>query len=80
MVGASQTLGQLVTAHTHIHALLAEGVFLPESGAFLPLPKPVTEPFLKLAFELHSVVCQSEKATAREAVLGAWWGFRSSLP
>ena len=31
-----------------IHALVTEGVFLPETGAFLPLPKLATEPFLKL--------------------------------
>jgi len=71
---------KLIPAHPHIHALVAEGVFLPERGAFLPLPKLVTEPFLKLAFGLHSVVCQFDRATAREAVLGAWWVFRSPLP
>jgi hypothetical protein len=27
---------------------VSEGVFLPESGAFLPLPKLPVEPFLKL--------------------------------
>jgi hypothetical protein len=42
VVGAIQTFGQL------IHALVSEGVFLPETGAFLPLPKLATEPFLKL--------------------------------
>jgi hypothetical protein len=76
MVGAIQTFGQLIPVHPHIHALVAEGVVLPESGASLPLPKLVTEPFLKLALELHSVVCQFEKATAREAVLGGMMGFQ----
>jgi hypothetical protein len=33
--------------HPHIHALVTEGVFLPDSP-FLPLPKLATEPFLKL--------------------------------
>ena len=47
MVGAIQTFGQLIHAHPHIHALVTEGVFLPE-GTFLPLPKLATEPFLKL--------------------------------
>jgi len=27
---------------------VSEGVFLPETSAFLPLPKLATEPFLKL--------------------------------
>ncbi|MDH7502783.1 MAG: transposase zinc-binding domain-containing protein, partial [Verrucomicrobiota bacterium] len=47
MVGAIQTFGQLIHWHPHIHALLTEGVFLPD-GTFLPLPKLATEPFLKL--------------------------------
>ena len=38
----------MVYWHPHIHALVTEGVFLPESGPFLPLPKLATEPFLKL--------------------------------
>ena len=80
MVGAIQMSGQLIPVRPHVHALLAEAVFLPERGAFLPLAKLATEPFPKLAFGLHSVVCQFEKTTAREAVLGAWWHFRSSLP
>ncbi|MBM3883296.1 MAG: hypothetical protein FJ387_26905, partial [Verrucomicrobia bacterium] len=33
-----QTFGQLIHAHPHIHALVSEGVFLPD-GTFLPLPK-----------------------------------------
>jgi hypothetical protein len=33
--------------HPPIHALVAEGVFLPDGG-FLALPKLATEPFLKL--------------------------------
>ena len=48
VVGAIQTFGQLVHWHPHIHALVSEGVFLPETGAFLPLPKLATEPFLEL--------------------------------
>lgn len=80
MVGIIQTFGQLIPPHPHIHALVAEGVFLPESGAFLPLPKLDTESFRKPASGLHSVVCQFDEATARAAVLGAWWGLRSPLP
>jgi hypothetical protein len=47
----------LVHWHPHIHALVSEGVFLPDlsacghaqaGGTFLPLPKLGTEPFLKL--------------------------------
>ena len=30
MVGAIQTSGRLIPVHPHVHALLAEGVFLPE--------------------------------------------------
>ena len=47
MVGAIQTFGQLIHWHPHIHALVTEGVFLPE-GTFVPLPKLASEPFLKL--------------------------------
>ena len=47
MVGAIQTFGQLTHAHPHIHALVTEGVLVPD-GAFVPLPKLATEPFLKL--------------------------------
>jgi hypothetical protein len=47
MVGTIQTFGQLIHWHPHIHALVTEGVFLPE-GTFLPLPKLASEPFLKL--------------------------------
>jgi hypothetical protein len=47
MIGAIQTFGQLIHWHPHIHALVTEGVFLPE-GTFLPLPKLATEPFRKL--------------------------------
>ena len=47
VVGAIQTFGQLVHFHPHIHALVSEGVFLPD-GSFLPVPKLATEPFLKL--------------------------------
>ena len=61
MVGAIQTSGRLIPVHPHVHALLAEGVFLPERGAFLPLARLATEPFPKLAFGLHSVVCQFRK-------------------
>jgi hypothetical protein len=57
MVGAIQTFGQLIHWHPQIHALVTEGVFLPDlsacghaqaGGTFLPLPKLATEPFLKL--------------------------------
>jgi len=47
MIGAIQTFGDLIHWHPHIHALVSEGVFLPD-GTFLPLPKLATEPFLKL--------------------------------
>ena len=47
MVGGIQTFGQLIHFHPHIHALVTEGVFLPD-GSFLPLPKLASEPFLKL--------------------------------
>jgi hypothetical protein len=33
---------------SHVEALVSEGVFLPETGAFLPLPKLATGPFLQL--------------------------------
>ena len=32
MVGAIQTFGQLIHGHPHIHALVTEGVFLPETA------------------------------------------------
>jgi hypothetical protein len=44
---AHQKFGQLIHWHPHIHALVTEGVFLPD-GTFLPLPKLATEPSLKL--------------------------------
>ena len=47
MIGAIQIFGDLVHWHPHIHALVSEGVFLPD-GTFLPLPKLASEPFLKL--------------------------------
>ncbi len=47
MVGAIQTFGDLIHFHPHIHALVSEGVFLPDD-TFLPLPKLASEPFLKL--------------------------------
>ena len=47
MIGAIQTFGDLIHWHPHIHALVSEGVFLPD-GTFVPLPKLATEPFLKL--------------------------------
>jgi hypothetical protein len=67
MIGAIQTclrrgfgrqaFGDLIHAHPHIHALVSEGVFLPDlsacghaqaGGTYVPLPKLATEPFLKL--------------------------------
>jgi len=47
MIGAIQTFGDLIHWHPHIHALVTEGVFLPD-GKFVELPKLATEPFLKL--------------------------------
>jgi hypothetical protein len=47
MIGAIQTLGDLIHSHPHIHSLVTEGVFLPD-GTYVPLPKLATEPFLKL--------------------------------
>jgi hypothetical protein len=47
-----------------IHALVSEGVFLPEKGAFLPLPKLATEPFLKLGDqELFALLLAEGKIT-----------------
>ncbi len=43
---AIQAFGQLVHWHSHILALVTEGVFLPD-GTFLPLPELAIEPFLK---------------------------------
>ena len=45
MIGAIQTFGDLVHFHPHIHALVSEGIFIPES-TFVSLPKLATEPFL----------------------------------
>lgn len=47
MIGAIQTFGDLIHFHPHIHALVSEGVFLPDI-TFLPLPKLAIEPFIKL--------------------------------
>ena len=47
MIGAIQNFGDLIPWHLHIHALVSEGVFLPE-GTFVPMPKLATEPFLRL--------------------------------
>jgi hypothetical protein len=44
MIGAIQTFGQFIHFHPHIHALVSEGVFLPD-GTFVPLPKLATERF-----------------------------------
>jgi hypothetical protein len=50
--------------HPHIHALVTEGVFRPESGAFLPLPKLATEPFLKLwEQEMFALLLRDGKIT-----------------
>jgi len=38
MVGGIQTFGQLIHFHPHIHALVSEGVFLPDAR-FIPLPR-----------------------------------------
>jgi hypothetical protein len=34
---------------SHMHPLVAEGVFLPD-GTYVPLPKPAAEPFLRLFY------------------------------
>ena len=47
MIGAIQTFGDLIHWHPHLHALVSEGVFLPE-GTFVSLPKLATEAFLRL--------------------------------
>ncbi len=47
MIGALQSFGDFIHWHPHIHALVTEGVFLPD-GTFVPLPKLASEPFLKL--------------------------------
>ncbi|MEK7678321.1 MAG: hypothetical protein AAB676_21025 [Verrucomicrobiota bacterium] len=48
-----QTFGDPVHWHSHIHALVSEGVFLPDvsacgdaqaNGSFVPLPKLATDP------------------------------------
>lgn len=65
VAGAIQTFGQLVHLHPHIHALVSEGVFVPETGAFLPLPKLATEPFLKLwEQEVFALLLAEGKITA----------------
>lgn len=47
VIGAIQAFGDLIHFHPHIHALVSEGVFLPD-GTFIARPKVATEPFLKL--------------------------------
>ena len=56
MIGAIQTFDDLIHWHPPIHALVSEGVFLPDLSAcghaqagstFVALPKLATEPFLK---------------------------------
>jgi hypothetical protein len=46
MMGAIQTFGDLIHGHPHIHALVTEGVFLPD-GTLVPLPNLAAEPFLE---------------------------------
>jgi hypothetical protein len=67
MVGAIQTFGRLIHAHPHIHALVTEGVFLPD-GRFLPLPKLATEPFLKLWEQEVVALLQAEDKITEEVV------------
>jgi len=67
MVGAVQTFGQLVHFHPHIHALVTEGVFVPD-GTFLPLPKLATEPFLKLWEQEVFALLQAEDKITEEVV------------
>jgi hypothetical protein len=45
-VSVTQRMGGALNAHTHIHAVLPDGLFLPTPGgrlAFAPLPPPTTE-------------------------------------
>lgn len=64
VVGAVQSFGELTHAHPHIHSLVAEGVVMPETGAFLPLPKLATEPFLKLwELEVFALLLAEGKIT-----------------
>ena len=64
VVGAIQTFGQLAHFHPHVHALVTEGVFLPESGGFLPLPKLATQPLLKLwEQEVFALLLREGKST-----------------
>ena len=65
--------GQLIHAHPHIHALVSEGVFLPD-GTFLPLPKLATEPFLKLwEQELIALLLADGKITEEMVVNMRFW-------
>ena len=73
MVGAIQTFGDLIYFHPHIHALVSEGVFLPDD-TFLPLPKLASEPFLKLwEQEVFGLLLAAGKIT-EEVVqnIGSW--------
>ncbi len=73
MVGAIQTFGDLIHFHPHIHALVSEGVFLPDD-TFLPLPKLASEPFLKLwEQEVFGLLLAAGKIT-EEVVrnIGSW--------
>ncbi|MFZ2654598.1 MAG: transposase [Victivallales bacterium] len=45
--GAVQTFGELARWHSHVHAIVSDGVFTPDGG-FVGLPKLASEPFLKL--------------------------------
>jgi hypothetical protein len=67
MVGAIQTFGQLIHWHPHIHALVSEGVFLPD-GTFVPLPKLATEPFLKLWEQEVLALLLAEDKISQEVV------------
>ena len=54
MVGAIQTFGDLIHFHPHIHALVSEGVFLPD-GTFLPLPNDLL-PGAKRNFQIFDLL------------------------
>ena len=62
-------------ASTLIHALVTQGVFLPDSNStFLPLPKLATEPFLKLwEQEVFALLLAEGKITDEVVAHIRWW-------
>jgi hypothetical protein len=57
--------------HPHIHALVTEGVFVPD-GSFPPLPKLATEPFLKLWEQEVFGLLLAEGKITRRLEAGDW--------